>query len=100
MSCSPPRSLDCRENPASVSPTLANFAHLSRFLLVKPDCGERTTVAGARTSPPFFSAAAISSPTSTILLGEDLAIRKSNLLTNPTLLSFQGISGCPDYVRF
>ena len=55
MSCSPPNSLNCRENPALVSDKLANFAHFSRFLLVKPDCGERTAVQPPGFNYAFFS---------------------------------------------
>jgi hypothetical protein len=95
-----PCSLNCRENPVLVSAKLANFAHFSRFLLVKPACGERTTGAVARTSPPFFSAAAIGSPTSSISFGEDLAIGKRTSY-EPNLTSFPGspvpclFPGCP-----
>jgi hypothetical protein len=89
MSLSPPCSLNCRDNPVLVSAKLANFAHFSRFLLVKPACGERTTVAVARTSPPFFSAAAIGSPTSSTPFGEDLAIGNRTSY-EPYLTSFPG----------
>jgi hypothetical protein len=98
MSRSPPVSLNCRENPALVSAKLANFAHFSRFLLVKPDCGERTTVGVARTTPDFFSAAAIGSATSSASFGEDLAIGNRTSY-EPGLTSFPGSPGpwlCPD----
>jgi len=96
----PPCSLNCRENPALVSAKLANFAHFSRFLLGKPDCGEGTTVAVARTSPAFFSAAATGSPTSSTSFGEDLAIGNRTSY-EPNLTSFPGTPvpclcpGCP-----
>ena len=98
MSSSPPCSLNCRENPALVSAKLADFAHFSRFLLVKSDCGERTTVAVARTRPAFFSAAAIGSPTSSTSFGEDLAIGNRTSY-EPILTSFLDLL-CPAYVRF
>ena len=59
----PPDSLDCREFLPLLSTKYANSAHFSRFLLAKPDCRERTAPAADVIRPPFFSEAAMSSPT-------------------------------------
>jgi hypothetical protein len=70
----PPRSLYCREFLPRFPAKSANYAHFLRFLLDKPDCGERTTAAVARANTIFFSAAAMSSPVSMVGYSERQAI--------------------------
>ncbi len=63
MSCSPPRSLDCREFLRELPSKYADYGQFLRFLIGKSDCEERTSEATKHIKQESFSEAALFSPT-------------------------------------
>ena len=59
-----PRSLDCREIPQHLTGKCAKHARISRFVLDKPDCRERTAQRRSRSLCWFFSGWLTGSPVS------------------------------------
>jgi hypothetical protein len=91
---SPPASLNCREIPPSFPPKYANYAHLLRLFLSKPDRRERTAQLSTGPLSGLFSAGHMRSPVSSRDKANANAIRSRGFgHSELTLISPQPVSG-------